>query len=353
MLRIWVTAGLLVLLSALSPAHAGDVRVDGKLVSEATEGPPLEVQSAERVDHLNAHYLDGLAATELALAGHAHAGSGYANVVVVSPEGGDFTSIQAAIDSIVDASADHRYLVWIGPGVYEEAVTTKAGVDLQGAGQGLTIVRGAFYTADSTPDAGLVTVTGGGALGSLSIENEVVGALGTTALGFALVVDGGEPRLHDLTVRSSMACDLASTDFRAQAVRIDGGAARLSRVTLEAEVTGTEADGFSNAAALSAANGATPEVDDTAFSAAAQEPVATSSINVAVQVTGTSQVILRDSVLTAAGGTLGNYSISVPGPDPVARVAHSQVDGAVGGSGLVVCVGAYDATFTALGTDCL
>lgn len=353
MYRIVLIAGLLVLGFAISPSYAGDVRVDGKLVSDATEGPPLVVQSADRVDKLNAQFLDGLAAADLALVGHQHPGSGYANVVVVSPAGGDFTSIQTAIDSIVDASAENRYLVWVGPGIYEEEVTTKTGVDLRGAGQYLTVVRGTFFTADSIPDAGLVTLAGGSNLGDLTIDNEVSGAVGSAALGFALLVDGGTPRIHDATVRSSMVCDLASTDFRAQAVRVDGGAARLSRVTLEAEVTGTQADGFCNAVALSADGGATPEADDVLFSATAQAPIHANSITVAVTVTGLSEMTARDSVLTATGGALGNTAFNLPGPDPLAWVAHSQVAGAVGGSGDLVCVGAYDETFTALDTGCL
>ncbi len=48
---------------------AGDLRVDGKLVSEAASGPPLEVASSERVDNLNADRLDGFDAAAFAPAG--------------------------------------------------------------------------------------------------------------------------------------------------------------------------------------------------------------------------------------------------------------------------------------------
>jgi hypothetical protein len=65
---------------------------------------------------------------------------GYAGVVIVAQSGGDYTSVQAAIDSITDATADNPYLVWVAPGVYSETVTMKPYVHLQGAGQEATII---------------------------------------------------------------------------------------------------------------------------------------------------------------------------------------------------------------------
>lgn len=56
----------------------------------------------------------------------------YNNMVTVSSIGGDFTTIQAAIDSITDASASNRYVVRIYPGRYVENVVMKDYVDLMG-----------------------------------------------------------------------------------------------------------------------------------------------------------------------------------------------------------------------------
>jgi hypothetical protein len=64
----------------------------------------------------------------------------YSGVVVVAKSGGDYTSVQAAIDSITTADADNPYLVWIAPGVYEEQVTMAPYVHLQGAGQEATVL---------------------------------------------------------------------------------------------------------------------------------------------------------------------------------------------------------------------
>jgi hypothetical protein len=73
---------------------------------------PYALQAQEAVD---ADTVDGLHASEL--------GAHYQNVVVVAKSGGDYTSVQAAIDSVADAAADNPYLVWVAPGVYSETVT--------------------------------------------------------------------------------------------------------------------------------------------------------------------------------------------------------------------------------------
>jgi hypothetical protein len=67
-------------------------------------------------------------------------GSRPSHLVVVAKSGGDFGSIQAAIDSIDDEAADNPYLVWVAPGVYEEEVTMAPYIHLQGSGQGATVI---------------------------------------------------------------------------------------------------------------------------------------------------------------------------------------------------------------------
>lgn len=54
------------------------------------------------------------------------------NTRVVAKSGGDYTSIQAAIDSITDATDTNRYTVVVNPGVYTENVTLKNYVNLIG-----------------------------------------------------------------------------------------------------------------------------------------------------------------------------------------------------------------------------
>ena len=79
---------------------------------------------------LDADTLDGVDA--LAFATRLH------GVVTVSQAGGDFTSVQDAIDSITDASATNRYLVVLGPGIYAGRVTLKPGITVRGSGIGVS-----------------------------------------------------------------------------------------------------------------------------------------------------------------------------------------------------------------------
>jgi hypothetical protein len=55
--------------------------------------------------------------------------------------GGSYQTIQAAIDSITDASASKPYVVRVPPGIYDEAITLQDYVSLVGAGRRATIIQ--------------------------------------------------------------------------------------------------------------------------------------------------------------------------------------------------------------------
>jgi hypothetical protein len=116
----------------------------------------------------------------------------YDNVTVVAKSGGDYTSIQAALDSITDAAEDNAYLVRVMPGVYEEQVTLKSHVTVQGSGWRLTVISksiqaGAVEGADDSVLSNLRVINTGANLSSairndsvdnVSIEGVVVQASG-------------------------------------------------------------------------------------------------------------------------------------------------------------------------------
>ena len=97
--------------------------------------------------------------------------SSYENVVVVAKGGGgDFSTIQAALDSIGDATEDNPRLVRVMPGVYNEQVTLKPFVTVLGSGRNLTVIS---YTVESSglPTSGTVVGADDATLADLTVVN--------------------------------------------------------------------------------------------------------------------------------------------------------------------------------------
>ncbi|MFN8542866.1 MAG: hypothetical protein U0807_01435 [Candidatus Binatia bacterium] len=124
---------------------------------------------------LDADTLDGKDATAFA--------ARLGRVVTVAESGGDFTTVQGAIDSITDAGTATRYLVLVGPGTYSGRVTLKAGITVRGSGIGVTTL-----TAD--PAASCIdgyTVKGATAA---TVTDLTIGAGGTGACAVGILNAG-------------------------------------------------------------------------------------------------------------------------------------------------------------------
>jgi hypothetical protein len=128
----------------------------------------------------NADTVDGLHAADL----ETH----YHNVVVVAKSGGDYTTVQAAINSIVDATASNPYLVWVAPGVYSEQVTMAPHVHLQGAGQEATVISSTASSGVWPPGATLTLAS------DTSLRDLTVGNAGTGQYNAALLATAGATR---------------------------------------------------------------------------------------------------------------------------------------------------------------
>jgi hypothetical protein len=149
---------------------------------------PYALQAQEAVD---ADTVDGLHASEL--------GADYQNVVVVAKSGGDYTSVQAAIDSVAGAAADNPYLVWVAPGVYSETVTMKPYVHLQGAGQEATIITSDASSSAWPPDRATLVLAS-----DVSLRDLTVGNSGAGDANAALLATAGMTRtlVADVTARA-------------------------------------------------------------------------------------------------------------------------------------------------------
>lgn len=72
----------------------------------------------------------------------------YERVITVDKRGGDFQTIQEAIDSITDADENNPYTVKVMPGIYEENISLKDWVDLEGTGGWQSIISGSITWND-------------------------------------------------------------------------------------------------------------------------------------------------------------------------------------------------------------
>ena len=93
------------------------------------------------------------------------------NVITVAKSGGNFSSIQAAVDYAISQNPgpDNTFLVFVGPGNYYEQVTLDWYIDLQGSGENLSTIT---WHGSSTPDEGTLNGASNSQVRHLSIENE-------------------------------------------------------------------------------------------------------------------------------------------------------------------------------------
>ncbi len=154
-------------------------------------------------------------------------GSALPNLIVVAPSGGDFTSIQAAMDSITDASESNRYLVWVGPGFYQERVTVRPWVIVQGAGRELTVIH--WTGDDDIAEAATVTLESNSVLRDVRVESIsnghdwTIGAAATEDSGLLIerifvIADGGQISSSALSWTSSAAANNYIRDSRFEAL---------------------------------------------------------------------------------------------------------------------------------------
>ncbi len=95
------------------------------------------------------------------------------NVISVAKENGDFTDPIAAINSFSDESANNRYLIIIGPGVYRlnETLVMRPYIDIVGSGSLISRLQG-FISSSSI--SGLFSTLQGAddsSVGNLKVEN--------------------------------------------------------------------------------------------------------------------------------------------------------------------------------------
>jgi autotransporter-associated beta strand protein len=118
------------------------------------------------------------------------------NVIVVAKSGGDFTTITAARNSITDNSATNPYLIYVAPGIFNERVTMKPFVDIEGAGELATKIT---FTGSASSNTGTVLGANNAELRFLTVENTGGGAY----YAIAICNSDAAPRLTHVTASAS------------------------------------------------------------------------------------------------------------------------------------------------------
>jgi pectin methylesterase-like acyl-CoA thioesterase len=157
----------------------------------------------------------------------------YAGVITVARSGGDFTNLDNAIASIVDASPANRYLVKVMPGTYVQSspVRMKANVDIEGSGRSNTVISSAIPLVEwvwGNPDLleGTIIMADNTSLANLTVENR------NDQSGIAILVTSPSVRIENVTAEASGIGDTAaapSTDYTGIWV----GGDRATDVTIE------------------------------------------------------------------------------------------------------------------------
>jgi hypothetical protein len=251
-------------------------------------------------------------------------GTSYQNVVIVAKSGGDFTTITAALASILDAAADNHYLIYVAPGVYTEQVTMKPYVDIEGAGELTTKIT---FTGNASYDTGTLVGADNAELRFLTVENT-----GGADYAVAIYNSSASPRLTHVTAS-------ASGGTYNYGVYNSSSSPAMTNVTASAS-GGTNSIGVDNVSS-------SPTINNSVISASG----GSSNYGIYNYASGGGPyiVLVNNSQVTGNTNTIYNDT------EFTTRVGASQLDGGavfVGG-GTVTCIGVYDENYTSPGyTTC-
>ncbi len=291
-----------------------------------------------------------------------------ANVVEVSADAEALengTSLLAALAEIEDASADKPYLLKLGPGEYDldgDSLVMKPFVDVEGSGQGITVVTSRNSSPNLTGRGGTLRGASDSEVRLLAVEN----TSGATSFDAAIVAafvsnfsllhvsafsapTSGSSNTYGVAILSA---SVAMKDVSVSAadnnenvgVVISGTSSVASMSNVEIDTSG----GSYATGVRIADSGATVTMTDVTATAAGA-----SSSNHGVAIIGNttgSTVVIERSAISGTTNAITNLASGAT----VIRVGASRIDGAVGnaGGGTLTCVGAYDAAFAALDTSC-
>jgi pectin methylesterase-like acyl-CoA thioesterase len=249
----------------------------------------------------------------------------YEHLLVVAKSGGDYTTINDALDNISDNGPESRYLVWVAPGVYTETVTMKEYVDIEGAGEQLTTIS---YVGDAGASTGTVLGASNAELRFLTVRNT-----GGATYARAIYNSHAAVRLTHVTASVS-----GGTNDSAGVFNNDYSAAILDHVTASGS-GGTNAFGIYNTsystatltsvtASASGANTNNRAVINLNSQVTMVDVTASAYGNAATAVYNYQATVTMTRVTASATGSGWNYGISIDStPSTITEVIASASGG--------------------------
>ena len=151
----------------------------------------------------------------------------YQQTVTVAKSGGDYTTIQGAIDAIVDAAANKKYLILVYPGTYVESVVITDHITLKGhepASVILTNSSGTVFTSDNganllveeisiiaTGTAEALNISAGGTGYSFTFKECVIAGVYDGVADDLMTINSGAFRLNNSLVQYTQTNDATIT----------------------------------------------------------------------------------------------------------------------------------------------
>jgi hypothetical protein len=273
----------------------------------------------------------------------------YQNYIIVAKSGGDYTTITAALAAITTTSAANRYLIKVMPGVYNEAVTMKPYVDIEGSGETNTTIAYTSFGSGAT-----VTAAGPAEMRFLTVESSSLGSSGQaiydqgTSNNFRLThvtlnVSGTAIETDGIYITG--ASDATLTDVR---INVKGVSSNIGVNLVQTTKSPTLINVSVSVSGATSSNvgifvqNAAPTIRDSVFTVTGG-----ASYGMIANTEGASQVLVYNSQLSGTSASVLNGSGST------ARIGASQLSGgAVINSGTLTCAGVYDESFVFYASTC-
>ncbi|MEM7114987.1 MAG: pectinesterase family protein [Chloroflexota bacterium] len=308
---------------------------------DAFDGDARYLEIAVRLNGVGASYTTltpRQPITAVPYAAYANKTEPVGNVIVVAKSGGDFTTLTDALASITTASASNRYLIKVGPGIYQEKVDVKDYVDIEGSGEGITILRGLGGSTLPTSAGNSATLRATGVVNAevrwLTVESDGTG----NTISIAIWTSGTTEafRIHHITAIGS-----GGTNENYGIVLTDSSVSTIDSVTAIAS-GGAQSFGIRNSASSPTLNNVTAMASDASFNnfgidSAHSAPtmnnitaMATDGTNSAGIHNTVSSPMLNNVTATAADATSSygilNFSFSSPKMDNVRATASDGIN---------------------------